>query len=100
MNVSMIMEFMNECFIVSCDISGVNTTKIGVGTVKGNDFINLSSDIENASEAELTVIMSVLASGAALGKKVTSPNAKVPVGISRYAVRGNGSVVIKPAEIA
>ena len=76
MNVSMIMEFMNECFIVSCDISGVNTTKINVGTVKGNDFINLSSDIENASEAELTVIMSVLASGAAIGKKVTSPNAK------------------------
>tara|TARA_B100000214_G_scaffold343592_1_gene292192 strand:- start:84 stop:392 length:309 start_codon:yes stop_codon:yes gene_type:complete len=90
------MEFMENCYVVSLNNG---TTDITAGTVESGSFVNLSADIENASPEELAEINSIFASGCSLGAKVTSKRANVPKGISRYAVKGPGSVEIKPAVI-
>ena len=99
---------MDECYVVSLnngttDITGTWNTYDNVSGAYwlsyAASFVNLSSDIENASPEELAEINSIFASGCSLGAKVTSERANVPNGISRYAVKGPSSVEIKRAVI-
>jgi len=90
-------EYSDSCYVVSVEVDNVvHKSKIRGLATAGNTFITLSSDISNATQAELDNINLCMSAGCRLGGKVPEKFSK---GSHRYAVKGNQSNDLSPASL-